>query len=77
MPSSNFYIYRDKDGKMPQLTRKPWASKSHPYYTKYLNDRPVKTVPYPGQNAVWDYSINEFVTLDTGLPLRGVAVCYG
>lgn len=76
MPTSNFYVYRDRTGKMPQLTHKPWASKSHPYYTQYVNDKPVKTVPYPGQNAVWDYSLNEFVTLGKGEVMRG-AICYG
>ena len=76
MPCSNFYVYRDKEGKMPQLMLKPWDSKSHPYYTRYVNDKPVKTVPYPGQNAVWDYSINEFVTLEKGEVMKG-AICYG
>lgn len=76
--SDNFIIYRDKGGKMPQLRREtkpaPWAS--HPYYTVYRGNRPVKTVPYPGQNAVYDYSLNEFVTLEKGEVMRG-QLCYG
>lgn len=76
--SDNFIIYRDRGGKMPQLRRhatpQPWAT--HPYYTVYRNNKPVKTVPYPGQNADWDFSINEFVTLETREVVRG-AICYG
>lgn len=38
---NNFYIYVDREGKMPVLFYEPVEIKSHPYYVKYINNRPV------------------------------------
>lgn len=71
MKSKNFYLYVDRGGKMPQLAYQKWESKTHPYYVRYVNDKPVA---YRGPLAVvgtngklWDYSINEYVSAE-GIP---------
>lgn len=70
---NNFYIYVDRDGKMPQLRNKKWKAKSHPYYVRYANNNPVAyhgpldvvaTHVTTGGLKFWDYSINEFVPTD-------------
>lgn len=52
----NFYIYTDSEGKMRVLSRKPMSSTSHRFYVRYVNNRPVEFVAYPGQESAWDYS---------------------
>lgn len=68
--NSNFVIYVDRGGNMPQLRHhrnpKPWGT--HPYWTRYVGDKPVSTHPAPGTEKVYDYSIQEYV------PLSRVAV---
>lgn len=61
----NFYIYVDSDGKMPQLTYKPWTSKSHRYWTQYRNNKPISVKPHPKQTHVWDYSTNSSVKVSS------------
>jgi hypothetical protein len=64
----NFRVYVDRDGKMPQLRRGVWDSASHPYYTRYVADKPVALrgpVSVLADDVtgtrVWDYSKNEYV----------------
>ena len=40
MPT-NFLIYKDRGGKMPQLRRTKWTCETHPYYIRYINNRPI------------------------------------
>ena len=65
MNRSNFYRYIDRDGKMPCLSRKPMDSATHPFYVRYVNDKPVSyrgPLEVVGTNGkLWDYSISEFV----------------
>jgi len=58
----NYYIYVDREGKMPFLSGNKRKSVSHPYYIRYVNDTPVA---YHGptevhaqdvtKSKVWDY----------------------
>lgn len=66
---NNFYIYVDREGKMPALRRSRQCIKSHPYWIRYVDNKPVEAV-WP-EEKVWDYSINEFVTIPKG------ALAYG
>ena len=57
----DFFITTDSDGKMPRLerTRVP----STPYYTQYINDKPVLVAPHFSQDRVWDYATSQFLSL--------------
>ncbi len=69
---NNYYIYVDKQGKMPILTKKPAQIKSHPYYIKYRNDTPTA---YHGPSDVlasdisntkiWDYAKSNFTPISS------------
>ena len=61
----NFFVNVDRDGKCPVMSDKPVK----PYYTQYVNDKPVLVVPHLGQKMVWDYSTSQFLALQTGLAL--------
>lgn len=71
MPKS-YYVYVDRGGNMPQLRHSEWVSNTHPYYVRYINDRPVA---YHGpqdalaQNitgdSVWCYLTDSFIPLTT------------
>lgn len=66
---SNFYEVTDIEGKMPVLCR-GWPS--HPAgarmaYVKYVSDRPVEVLPYLGQDRVYDYADQEFLSLKEGV----------
>lgn len=61
----NFYVYTDKDGGMPGLFYRPVDSSHHPYYVRYVREKPVECRPYPGQTRVYDYRIQEFVGIET------------
>ena len=68
----NFYLYVDRDGKMPSLSYRKQDTPHHPYYVRYVNNKPVA---YHGpadilcgdvtKSRVWDYSRNEFVPIET------------
>jgi hypothetical protein len=66
--NKNFYIYVDREGKMPILAYKPMNINSHPYYTNYVNNRPVliqgpiHVLAYNGK--IWDYNDNNYVPID-------------
>jgi len=75
MPSSNFVIYVDSEGKMPVLSQigvplHPDRRKSHKYWTEYRDNFPVKCNPHPGQTTVWDYKHGKYIPL-LGLRLEG------
>jgi hypothetical protein len=69
--TENFFIYVDKDGKMPQFRRRRWNSKTHPFFVQYVNKQPVA---YHGPkeiiaqdisgDSVWCHKTCEFVSLD-------------
>lgn len=65
---ANFYIYVDREGKMPQLRRKVWDCRSHTYYVRYQNDRPVarrgplEVIATNGR--IWDYSLGKYVSVE-------------
>ena len=66
--TKNFYIYVDREGKMPQLRTSEWECESHPYFVRYINDNPIS---YHGpievvsdnvtRDSVWCYRTNSFV----------------
>ena len=66
--NNNFYIYKDKGGKIPQLRYSAWQCRTHPYFVQYVNNRPVK---YHGpidvvsdnvnRDAVWCYDTHNFI----------------
>jgi hypothetical protein len=66
------YVYLDRDGKMPQLRREPWESKTHPYYIRYVNDvaRAYHGPPnILAQDAtgtkVWCYATRNYVPINS------------
>lgn len=69
--ANNFYIYLDREGKMPQLRYHKRKCDSHPFYIRYVGDKPVS---YHGpleilamggpKGKIWDYSINEYVSME-------------
>ena len=74
----HFFIYVDKDGKMPILSRLRKIDAKfldhHPYWIEYVKDKPFcyygpkKVIAQNvGGDSVWDYSLGEFVSL-TGIP---------
>lgn len=81
MPSSasvrigNFYYYVDREGKMPTLSDKKVTIKSHPYYVRYIGDKPVAyhgpveivatKSPLDGQLKIYNYHKQEFVLAST------------
>lgn len=59
----NFYLYVDREGKMPVLRKRPTVICArpsrvctHPYFVRYVGNAPVEVNPYPGQVQVWDYA---------------------
>ncbi len=62
MSRKNFFVCVDRDGNMPVLSDKPLKA----YYTQYVNDTPVVTVPYIGQDQVWCYKDSMFYSLVAG-----------
>jgi len=68
---NNFYIYYDRDGKMPVLTRHKKNIPNHPYWIEYQGNRPIDYYgPKPvmvqdtSGTKIWDYSVNEFIPID-------------
>jgi hypothetical protein len=68
----NFWIYVDREGKMPQLRRARWESKTHPYYVRYVNNRPVgRHGPVNLLRSditgtkIWDYNQKDYVPANT------------
>ena len=66
---TNFVIHTDSVGKVPVMTPigvplSPNLAKHHRYWIEYRNNKLVKARPYPGQDRVWDYSINQYVGID-------------
>jgi hypothetical protein len=69
---TSFFIYVDREGKMPFLSGERCHSVTHPYYIRYVNNRPVA---YHGPadihardvsgTKIWDYSQNEFIPICT------------
>lgn len=67
----NFYRYVDRSGGMPQLRYRKWKSITHPYYVRYVNDKPVAyhgPIEIVGASGppgkLWDYSVNEYVSVE-------------
>jgi hypothetical protein len=66
----NFRVYVDRGGNMPQLRHSVWKCNTHPYWIRYVNDRPVA---YHGpkevvaeditKSKVWCYLTCEFVSI--------------
>ena len=73
--TKNFRVYVDRGGKMPQLRHKEWQCDTHPYYVRYVNDRPV-TYHGPAEvvaenitkDGVWCYLRSEFVPISSIKP---------
>lgn len=70
----NFRIYVDRGGNMPQLRRKKWDSKTHPFYIRYENNHPVGLhgpaevlVQDITKTKVYSYAKHEFVSI-AGIP---------
>jgi hypothetical protein len=64
--TKDFYRYTDSEGKMPVMKDRPCDIKSHRCYVQYVNDKPVKIVPYKGQaggGRVYDYNLQEYVDI--------------
>lgn len=67
----NFWIYVDREGKMPQLRHLPWVSENFPWYIRYVNNRPV-AIHGPAdvlaqdvtRTKVWNYANNTFIPID-------------
>jgi hypothetical protein len=70
--TKNFWVYVDRGGKMPQLCHKRWQCVTHPYYIRYVNDRPVA---YHGpaevvaknvtKDGVWCYLTSKFISIQS------------
>lgn len=54
--SDNFYVYVDREGKMPQLRQRATVIQTHPYFVRYVQNVPAQVLPYPGQTQVWNYA---------------------
>mgnify|MGYP006950428232 FL=1 len=70
--TKNFRVYVDRGGNMPQLRHSVWDCDTHPYYIRYINDRPVAyhgPVSVVAQNvsrdSVWCYLRSEFVSINS------------
>lgn len=63
----NFFLYVDREGKMPFISAVQRAVKSHPFFVQYRDNVPVA---YKGPanvlasditgTKVWNYATNEF-----------------
>jgi hypothetical protein len=69
--SKNFFIYVDKGGKCPVLSQKKLSVPSHPFWVRYVNDRPVAyhgpkeiIVQNISGDSVWDYALGKFVPIE-------------
>jgi hypothetical protein len=70
--TKNFRVYVDRGGKMPQLRHTQWNCTTHPYYIRYVNDRPVA---YHGpaevlaenvtNDGVWCYLTSKFIPIQS------------
>lgn len=68
----NFFLYVDREGKMPFSSSTRKEIKSHPFYVRYVSDRPVA---YHGpkqilasnitNDKVYCYQRQEFVSIDS------------
>lgn len=68
----NFFLYVDREGKMPFQSDRQMAVKSHPFYVRYVSNRPVA---YHGpkevlannitNDKVYCYHSQEFVPIDS------------
>lgn len=66
----NYFIYVDREGKMPVLSTKKRTYVNHPFYVRYVNNRPVA---YHGpaevhardvtKSKVWDYKQSCYVPI--------------
>ena len=72
---SNFVIYTDSNGSLPVL--RPIGvplslsfAKHHKYWVEYRNNKPVAVKPYPFQTSVWDYSVQESVSISSIKEIR-------
>lgn len=66
-----FWVYVDKEGKCPILHHAPLNFPSHPFYVKYVNDRPVSfrgpreiVCSDVTRTKVWDYLDSKYVSID-------------
>lgn len=64
----DFYLYVDRSGKMPTLSHKPKNMLSHPYFVRYVNNKPIafcgpKNILFTN-NKVWDYSKDEYIPIN-------------
>ena len=62
----------DKGGKVPVLSHKKMNNPHHPYYIRYINDRPVAyhgprdvVVGNINKDSVWCYNRSKFVPIDS------------
>jgi hypothetical protein len=69
--TDNFRVYVDKEGKCPVLSHIKLNMKSHPYYIRYRDNRPVARhgprnvlVQNVGKDCVWCYHFSKFVPID-------------
>ncbi len=63
---TSFYIYRTSDGNMPVLFYKKTYLPHHPYYVRYVNNKPVAyhgplTVLGNADGKIYDYSTQRYV----------------
>lgn len=58
---TNFYLYFDKGMKMPIMKVKETKIGTHPYWIKYVNNKPVKCNLPEDETKVWDYSTAKMV----------------
>lgn len=69
MPT-NFRVYVDRGGNMPQLRRQRWECQSHPYYVRYINDHPVAyrgpqnvVATNVSKDKVYSYHLREWIPI--------------
>ena len=65
----------DRGGNMPQLRTTQWESRSHPYYVRYVSNRPVAykgpanvITRYNKADSVWCYDRSKYVPITTLKP---------
>lgn len=70
--TKNFRVYVDRGGNMPQLRHSVWKFDTHPFYIRYINDRPVAyhgpvdvLVQNLSRDGVWCYQRGEFVSINS------------
>jgi hypothetical protein len=60
--SGTFYRCVDRDGKIPRHMSYPATR----YFVRYMNNVPIAVSPYPGQDTVYDYQSQSFLSLVEG-----------